>query len=349
MKKTVIQIVAILVLIAILGTFSYYTSKELKGEDEGVTTQTGQSVTVISAQNSDGTYSLDLDNSKWNYDETNNVYYQIGVVYCASPETTDYETLGIYVPGDYFTSTKNGDGTYTCTLNNDKTVGGYNVETAPIVMPINTAGYSAQQAPTSYSYNGLSSYLEAGYIYVYAGCRGRYDSITSYSSGAPWGVTDLKAAIRYLKYNKDSLPGDTERIFTFGHSGGGAQSAIVGAAGDSNLYTAYLESIGAAMTDKNGNTISDSICGAMCWCPITNLDYADAAYEWNMGQYASTGTRASGTFTKELSNDLAKAYASYINSLGLKDENGNNLTLSESSKQWNIYSWKLLQLSIINY
>ncbi len=66
------------------------------------------------------------------------------------------------------------------------------------------------------------------------------------------------------------------------------------------------------MIDKNGNTISDSVYGSMCWCPITNLDVADAAYEWNMGQYMSSGTRAEGTFTKSLSIDLAKAYGENV-------------------------------------
>jgi hypothetical protein len=31
-----------------------------------------------------------------------------------------------------------------------------------------------------------------------------------------------------------------DSIFTFGMSGGGAQSALVGATGDSELYTPYL-------------------------------------------------------------------------------------------------------------
>ena len=53
----------------------------------------------------------------------------------------------------------------------------------------------------------------------------------------------------------------------------------MGATGDSQLYFEYLESIGAAMLDDDGNYISDAISGAMCWCPITALDYADEAYE----------------------------------------------------------------------
>lgn len=280
--------------------------------------------------------SLTMDNKAWSYDAENDVYWQIGISYAAEPETTDYETMAIYVPGAYMTATANGDGTYTCTINEAATLNGYTANTAPIVFPVNTAGYSAQKAATEYSYNGLSSYMDAGFIYVYAGMRGRsngYDDSGNliYSGGAPWGVTDLKAAVRYLRFNETSLPGSTDSIFVFGHSGGGAQSSVMGASGDSSLYYDYLKSIGAAMYDADGNYISDAINGVMAWCPITSLDYADEAYEWNMGQYATTGTRADDTWTSALSDDLAGAFASYLNELGLQDENGTVLTLAQST------------------
>ena len=278
---------------------------------------------------------LTFDETKWVYDSDNDVYYQIGVQYCAQPAALDYETLAVVVPGAYLTGMDNGDGTYTCTSNPDGTVNGFTAETAPMMMPVNTAGYSAQTAATSYSYSSVSAYLDAGYVYVYSGCRGRSngyndDGTLAYAGGAPWGVTDLKAAVRYLRLNNDTIPGDSERIFAFGHSGGGAQSAVLGASGDSELYFDYLASIGAAMYDEDGNYISDAICGAMCWCPITSLDYADEAYEWNMGQYMDSGIRAEGTWTKALSQDLAACYGEYLNQLGLKDEDGNALILEQS-------------------
>ena len=105
----------------------------------------------------------------------------------------------------------------------------------------------------------------------------------------------------------------------------------MGVTGNSNLFTDYLNEIGAAMTDSNGNEIKDNIKGSQCWCPITNLDTADAAYEWNMGQYFSTNTRASGTFTKSLSNDLASKYVEYVNNIKLKDADGNELTLTDTN------------------
>ena len=268
-----------------------------------------------------------FDSARWSYDSDNDVYYQIGVQYCENPVAPTYESMGIYVPGAYFDAKKNSDGSYTCTPSSTGTVNGYTAATAPMVMPINTAGYSAQAAPTSYSASGITSYLQAGFVYAFAGCRGRKMS-DSACGAAPWGVTDLKAAVRTLRLNKANLAGNTDRIFSFGHSGGGAQSAVLGASGDAPGYDDYLAAIGAPTVDADGNTLSDAIYGTMCWCPITNLDQADAAYEWNMGQFASSGTRAEGAFTRQLSYDLAESYADYINGLGLTSPSGEVLRLT---------------------
>ena len=281
-----------------------------------------------------GQYSLAFDNAAWQYDEINDIYWQVGVVYVANPASLDYETLGIYVPGAYLEATANGDGTYTASVKSDAQVGQFTAATAPYVLPVNTPGFNASQAPTWLA-DGIANYTQAGMIYLQPGIRGRDNTTDSQGQevvgGAPWGVTDLKAAIRYVRYNKDVLPGDTDKIVSFGHSGGGAQSAILGASGDSTLYNPYLEALGAAMKDKEGNPISDAPYGTMTWSPITSLDYADAAYEWNLGQFADSNTRAEGTFTQALSQDLAKEYANYINQLGLKHE-GQALTLTESSE-----------------
>ncbi len=254
-----------------------------------------------------------IDNTAWLYNADDDVYYQLGITYCETPADENYENLAIFVPGAFFTGTENGDGTYTCEINSDSTVGIYTAATAPVVMPINTPGYSAM-APLS-SYSSLTSYTDEGFIYVHAGCRGR-------DHGAPAGVTDLKAAIRYIRYCADVLPGDTDSIFTFGMSGGGAQSALMGSTGDSDLYTPYLEAIGAVQG------VSDAVLGSMCWCPITNLDSADEAYEWMMG------ITRSGLSDEEqkISDKLAFAFADYINRAGIKDPEGNVLTLEVSEE-----------------
>ena len=134
-----------------------------------------------------------------------------------------------------------------------------------------------------------------------------------------------------MRYNSASIPGDLNRFYTFGHSGGGAQSCLMGVNGNSELFNDYLNAIGAAMKDASGNEIKDNIKGSQCWCPITNLDTADAAYEWNMGQYFTIKTRASGTFTKALSDDLTSEYVNYVNNLKLKDPKGNELTLTSTN------------------
>ncbi len=150
-------------------------------------------------------------------------------------------------------------------------------------------------------------------IVIFAGARGR-------DAGAPAGVTDFKAAIRYTRWNADRLPGDMDSIFSLGMSGGGAQSAVIGASGNSSLYDPYLEAIGAVMTE------SDVVKGSMCWCPITNLDIADEAYEWNMGNTRSGLSDGEQGY----SDGMALAFADYINSLGLTDNQGTVLALTES-------------------
>ena len=260
-----------------------------------------------------------IDMTKWQYEAEDDVYWQVGISYAAAPADSRYETMGVFVPGAYFTATDNGDGTYTCTVNESGTTGQYTALTAPLILPVNTPGYSAMPAPTGYTssmgYGSISDYTGEGMIVLFAGARGR-------DAGAPAGVTDFKAAIRYARYNKDLLPGDMESIFSLGMSGGGAQSALIGASGNSDLYTPYLEAIGVVMTE------SDAVKGSMCWCPITNLDIADEAYEWNMGS-----TR-SGLSDEEqaYSDGMALAFADYINGLGLTDENGAILTLTESEE-----------------
>lgn len=109
-----------------------------------------------------------IDDTKWSYDEADDVYYQLGIAYCATPADADYEQLAIIVPGAYMQATANGDGTYTCAIDASVEVGGYTAATAPIVMPVNTPGYAAQAPMTEYT--SVADYTDAGFIYVHAGC-----------------------------------------------------------------------------------------------------------------------------------------------------------------------------------
>lgn len=280
--------------------------------DTGTQTSDHATESTVQQQETEAVTNLDkIDMSKWQYNADDDVYYQIGIEYCENPADTTYETLAVFVPGGFMSGSENSDGTYTCEINSSTKVGNYTADAAPIVMPINTPGYSAMAALTEYA--SCTDYTSQGFVYVYAGCRGR-------DAGAPAGVTDLKAAVRYIRYTDDVLPGNAESIFTFGMSGGGAQSSLMGVTGDSTLYDPYLAQIGAV------EGVSDAVLGSMCWCPITNLDSADEAYEWMMGLTRS----GLSDEEQQISDKLAEAFAEYINSAGIKDQAGNPLTLEVS-------------------
>ena len=66
----------------------------------------------------------------------------------------------------------------------------------------------------------------------------------------------------------------------------------------------------------------------MAWCPVTNLDTANAEYEWMMG---CTRPKRSDELNA-ISDKLAHAYAEYVNQAGFTDEGGKPLTLTESKE-----------------
>jgi len=331
MSKSRIQMIFIIALIIafVILAMIFATDKENEAEYGSYENKYDKPIEVISEKNEDGTYKLDFQN-KWKYDQENDIYYQIGIAYSSKPENIGYQCLSIYVPGKYLNGTPNDDGTYTCTYNEINQVGQYNIYTAPIVMPINASGFSAQKSTLFYEADGLKEYMDAGLIYVYAGCRGLSGSDSSIDGTAPWGVTDMKAAIRYLRYNESVIPGNKDRIFVLGTGEGGGLSTIVAASGNSNFYTPYLKHIGAALEDKSGKDLSDEVYGCICWNPTIMTEINNAAYEWNLGQYINSNTREESTFTKTLSDDLSVEYAKYINELYLRDDNRRLLRLTES-------------------
>ncbi len=292
----------VLLLATVLGALSLNMAAQPSGGGPGGSGESSGGASTTYAYGTDIT-------SLWT--SSSDYYYIVGLFYCSNPADETYEQMGIYVPSAYLTA--NSDGTYS--INTSGTCNGYTAATAPIVVPVNTSGYSAQSAPSGTS-STAETYTNKGYIYLWPGCRGR-------DHGAPLGVTDLKAAVRYYRYlaAQGSVPGNTDLIFSFGHSGGGAQSAIFGTSGNSSLYDDYLSAIGANTDYK------DNIYGSMCWCPITNLDQADAAYEWNMGLSRSV----SGS-DLSISKALAAEFATYVNAIGFKHPtSGNTLTLSSTS------------------
>jgi acetyl esterase/lipase len=162
-----------------------------------------------------------------------------------------------------------------------------------------------------------------------AGARGRTlkGSNGEYTGKAPAAIVDLKAAVRYLKFNDKLMPGDANKIISNGTSAGGAMSALVGATGNNPDYEPYLQILGAA----NG---TDDVFAVSAYCPITNLDHADMAYEWQFSGYntykgvvmQSKNSDAPSMLSEEqikVSEQLKTLFPTYVNSLKLKDTKGN--------------------------
>lgn len=271
-----------------------------------------------------------------------------GLDYCTNP-VDEIQKMNIYVPQGFY---------------ENEIFNGYSLKTAPIFMPNTVGGYMEGPAdePGRNFLGIINSVFEAldhGYVVACAGIRGRNTGMASKEffvggntkddgakSGklvgrAPALVVDMKAAIRYLRYNKDVIPGDVEKIITNGTSAGGALSAITGASGNSADYEPYLKAIGAAEE-------RDDIFAASCYCPIHNLENADAAYEWlfnkehvaHMMKFEDVDGKVEMhpvdiEFTDEqirVSDDLKALFPEYLNSLNLKDENGDLLTLDSDGE-----------------
>ena len=188
--------------------------------------------------------------------------------------------------------------------------------------------------------------LKRGFVVVSYGARGRNNGATNgeYLGHSPATATDTKAAIRYLRANKNFLKTiNTDRIVVNGTSGGGAMTALIAASGNSPDFFEYLFEIGAAGITKTEDgkflsnpEIGDNIFATMSYCPITDLGHADSAYEFT---YNSTRAKLfadknldysdAGVSNEEImrkSTSLKEDYAKYVNALELKRKDGSLLT-----------------------
>lgn len=312
------------------------------------------------AEKDQNTYSLALDTSDYTVDTMQYRGQKVvfrsyeNRVYVAHPVDAAYESMNIYVPEDYF------DG---------KTIHGYTAATAPIFLPNSVGGYMPGKAGTpleedrmSGGPNAILTALAYGYVVAAPGARGRTNEAAdgTYTGKAPALLVDMKAAVRYLRYNKGRIPGNTDKIISNGTSAGGALSALLGATGNSPDYEPYLKALGAA--DER-----DDIFASSDYCPITDLDHADMPYEWVFGDVhtyyqqampaglmkmlAGEGAAAApdGTVQNRPANApaesakaqeltkkqikvsavLKKKFPAYLNSLHLRAADGTKLTLDK--------------------
>lgn len=248
-----------------------------------------------------------------------------GLVYVQKPVDRDHQRMNVYIPEAYF---------------HGETLGGFTADTAPIFLPNTIGGYMPAQpgTPTDEKRGGgdnaILVALSKGYVVASPGARGR----TQAQGKAPAAIVDLKAAVRYLHFNDAAMPGDARKIISNGTSAGGALSALLGASGDHDDYAALLADIGAA-------DASDAIFAVSAYCPITNLEHADAAYEWqfngvndyekiqiNQLDHNVKRKLIQGTLTADeqaVSAALKARFPAYLNSLNLKNKRGETLTLDD--------------------
>ena len=165
--------------------------------------------------------------------------------------------------------------------------------------------------------------MSYGFVIAAPGCRGRdcQRPDGTYFGKAPAAMVDLKAAVRYLRYNADVIPGNPERILSTGGSAGGALSCLLAASGNSPLYQPYLDEIGALPG-------RDDIFASASYSPIINLENADAGYEWEYGAIPCGGAATGpirvvpGLVDQALSAELKELFKAYQTNLNLDGLNG---------------------------
>jgi hypothetical protein len=236
-----------------------------------------------------------LDGKTVKYRAYENIFYVSKVVDSA------YQSLNFYVPEKAFNDQKK-----------------------PIFLKTNVGGYMAAKASAPSNVDATGRALLEGYVVVIPGARGwnskidKNDGTSVYTGRAPAAIVDLKAAIRYLRYNDATMAGDAERIITDGTSAGGAMSSLLGASGNNPRYEPYLKALGAAVQ-------RDDVFATVAYCPIIDLEHSDIAYEW---LYSGTNTKSRSLpeAQADVSNELAALYPKHLNNLALKKPDGTLLT-----------------------
>lgn len=262
------------------------------------------------------TETSEVENKKipWRYLAEHHCYMWGRAAYCKNPEVPAEQCMNIYVPEQFLT--ENGELTKQIDKN------GFNAKTVPVIFENGLAGYHEAEPFELEDFRSAGKdFLNAGFVYVSCGCRGRSsENIDKRRCGkSPLSIVDLKAGVRFLKHLAGLIPGDMTKIVSVGISAGGAMSTLLGATGNSRDYEEELQKAGAVMEE------SDDVFAAQCYCPIIDLDHADLAYEWMfrgethyMGMpFVGFGEGDLTPYAAALSDRMADAYPMYFNSLGL--------------------------------
>ena len=137
------------------------------------------------------------------------------LVYVEKPVNVEFQKMNLFVPESYYEGTS---------------INGYDLLSAPVFMPNTVGGYMPGPAdePGANPFlqgkpNTIFRALQHGYVVASPAIRGRVQKGEDghYNGKAPACVVDYKAAVRYLHFLADELPGDENKIITNGTSAGG--------------------------------------------------------------------------------------------------------------------------------
>ena len=264
-------------------------------------------------------------------------YVAEDIAYCDHPQAPHLQRMHLYVPEELMgpDGTPRPDGQVVT-----RHGACYTASTVPVVFYNDIGGYAECEPARPNERN--QRYIEDRYVVASVGARGRQsrDETGGACGKAPAGLVDLKSAVRWLRAHADELPaGDLDHIVSVGTSAGGAMSSLLGLSGDCATFEPLLLAAGAAQG------VSDAVWAAQCYCPITDLDHADMAYEWMFGAKSVCTMKPQinptvlDGFQRALGARLAQAYPAYVGSLGL------GVTLGADGRSGSFYEGVMAELT----
>ena len=276
----------------------------------------------------------------WSFNQALECWCIEDVVYTEKADVPQAQRPSVFVPKAYLSETGEIAKSGACGI--------YTAQNAPVIFENNAAGYMemTNTHPGEERFFG-APYLAQGMVYVTCGCRGRSSKNAQgeYVGKAPMTLVDFKTAIRFLRHNRATLPGDWSKLVSVGFSAGGAMSALLAVTGDHPDYGPYLRANGAYMEE------SDAVYAAQIYCPIIDLEHADMAYEWQFGADPENEASYAGPaetmtpFKRAVSQRLRRMYVEYVNRLGLlHPQTGEKLELGEDGRSGAFYEMTMRRL-----
>lgn len=264
---------------------------------------------------------LKLNAVHWAVSE-DGTFVSAGISYCGPNSVPcaiaeKYQYLVIHAPAAYFDADLNLDRSGECC--------GLTADSAPVIFKNNCMGWNS-----SVPRDAKKEWLSRGWIHVECGARSRDADENNMFSKSPCQIVDLKSGLRMLRLNQDILPGNYDKVISYGFSGGGQMSSVLGASGNMKAYFPLLWENGSAGITRlpDGSfesSIDDSIYGCVCFAPIAALQVSSLAHAWVRYDSCMNGRYKFTPFQLQLEKDMAVRFCEYINDLGLRNEKGRPL------------------------